>query len=917
MPRVAPVGDQKYAVRRLVAEKNSLFFPLAFLFVMRILSALYAPMDDCDEVFNYWEPVHYQIFGHGLQTWEYSEQYALRSYAYLLLFTVFGRIYHISFSGFLLPLQLLVGGGSTTPGVNLSFPEDVEVQDPGGISSWFLTRSGNILPALIPGKGAENLTLEQTLTRTTLFYAIRIFCVAIPCFLSERFLVYSLQRLEERWGGRHWQCPIEQIEVPDPELEREGAQASRGGMMTMEVAPASGDEQDLPASGDDDVDAGTRRRDRDADANWRDVEDERTLRSELRHRGGVRPPRALAMNQPATQRRDWFKRTPHHLSAHLACVLATTPGMFIASSAMLPSTFFMIGANFVWGAWIRAYATYGPCRYLTHIRHTRGLNASRWNWWLFGTFASIATTLWSGWPFAALIFVAFALVALSSNRRRLFRLVFYAGIFAASLAYFVSLVDWYFYDQKPGTFEKLPLFNNILYNAPQSVKRLYFRDHPGGMPPGSELYGVEPMTFYVKNLFLNFNTLFICAVAAIPFVTVRGRWFRTWYFNSQSNRDEVDTDAVLFLTDGEIFRHLVVGLVAWLGLLSMLPHKEERFLFPVYPLICLYGLIGLVWFSPNIKSYWVASVPLSLIRIFAIVFYYSDPINRVWMRALTLSYANPGSTFCVGDQWHKFPSHFFLEPNARLHFLQTPFDGILPGHFPLAEVNPDLQDFLAGSIATAAKTNSTTASILVQDEYSPPEGPASSGGRRAASSPYFAASGALLFDAFSKLKSEHLYSKPKVVETSAFQKPDHKNNYNRTPKFNNQNKEEPDRYVGREKCDFIINGISKALLLSFVKEDENNNSEAAGSESSRKMPHYCQPVVDNSASRFPFRSFYFLPTESSNPNVQQNLIRKFLEFQFFCIMAGNVKPPAGAELDPHTAHVLRYTADEERPTTSS
>ena len=32
---------------------------------------------------NYWEPAHYLMYGYGLQTWEYSPQYALRSYYYL------------------------------------------------------------------------------------------------------------------------------------------------------------------------------------------------------------------------------------------------------------------------------------------------------------------------------------------------------------------------------------------------------------------------------------------------------------------------------------------------------------------------------------------------------------------------------------------------------------------------------------------------------------------------------------------------------------------------------------------------------------------------------------------------------------------------------------------------------------------
>ena len=40
-------------------------------------------MHDCDETFNFWEPLHYLLYGAGLQTWEHSPRYALRSALYL------------------------------------------------------------------------------------------------------------------------------------------------------------------------------------------------------------------------------------------------------------------------------------------------------------------------------------------------------------------------------------------------------------------------------------------------------------------------------------------------------------------------------------------------------------------------------------------------------------------------------------------------------------------------------------------------------------------------------------------------------------------------------------------------------------------------------------------------------------------
>jgi alpha-1,2-mannosyltransferase len=47
-----------------------------------LVAAAFSPIQDCDEVFNYWEPTHYLNHGYGLQTWEYSPEYAIRSWTY-------------------------------------------------------------------------------------------------------------------------------------------------------------------------------------------------------------------------------------------------------------------------------------------------------------------------------------------------------------------------------------------------------------------------------------------------------------------------------------------------------------------------------------------------------------------------------------------------------------------------------------------------------------------------------------------------------------------------------------------------------------------------------------------------------------------------------------------------------------------
>ena len=63
----------------------------AFLSV-NLLAAVFAPIQDCDEVFNYWEPTHYLNRGFGFQTWEYSPEYAIRSWLYILLHAAIGRL---------------------------------------------------------------------------------------------------------------------------------------------------------------------------------------------------------------------------------------------------------------------------------------------------------------------------------------------------------------------------------------------------------------------------------------------------------------------------------------------------------------------------------------------------------------------------------------------------------------------------------------------------------------------------------------------------------------------------------------------------------------------------------------------------------------------------------------------------------
>lgn len=63
----------------------------------RFCAALWSHISDCDETYNFWEPLHYLVYGNGMQTWEYSPEFALRSYTYILIHAVPAFLYDAIF----------------------------------------------------------------------------------------------------------------------------------------------------------------------------------------------------------------------------------------------------------------------------------------------------------------------------------------------------------------------------------------------------------------------------------------------------------------------------------------------------------------------------------------------------------------------------------------------------------------------------------------------------------------------------------------------------------------------------------------------------------------------------------------------------------------------------------------------------
>ncbi|KAJ1512192.1 hypothetical protein HMI55_006323 [Coelomomyces lativittatus] len=156
----------------------------------------------------------------------------------------------------------------------------------------------------------------------------------------------------------------------------------------------------------------------------------------------------------------------------------------------------------------------------------------------------------------------------------------------------------------------------------------------------SSLYGVESILFYIKNLFLNWSIAFPCALIS-------------W---------------VAFMN-----RHVIwsTTVILWFVVFLVQPHKEERFLFPIYPFMA-WGSSELIRRIPSTlfrRSLCLVFFLISLFRIAGLVHYYAAPLH--------LDLTSTQGLVCLGPDWYYFPGHFFVPPIARLGFF--PIDaGELP-----------------------------------------------------------------------------------------------------------------------------------------------------------------------------------------------------------------------------------------------
>ncbi|ETV93150.1 hypothetical protein H310_12759 [Aphanomyces invadans] len=329
-------------------------------------------------------------------------------------------------------------------------------------------------------------------------------------------------------------------------------------------------------------------------------------------------------------------------------LLAFNSGLFLASTAFLPSSFVMYLLMLFSYAWMVSDKSFSVNALVAGV-----------------------TAVLCGWPYVGVMCVPFffdSIVRFGVVRPIRFGLVVVSLVLAAELA-----VNYFYYRKLV-----LPALNIVVYNVVSS---------------GSELYGIEPWHYYAQNLVLNSNIAAVLALVSVPLtvgMVAMGR------HRAQTMRQ------ALFLSP----------LWIWLGIMIVQAHKEERFLFPVYPLVCAAAAFSLKAIHAVVTAVLprrlgsvvvaialILYTTLSVMRVASVSTQYGAPIRLYQHMATEVlpsaepTVPNAHVIVCVGKEWHRFPSHFFFPDHVRLHFIRSGFRGQLPGFFNTTHnVPPNMND---------------------------------------------------------------------------------------------------------------------------------------------------------------------------------------------------------------------------------
>jgi alpha-1,2-mannosyltransferase len=363
---------------------------------------------------------------------------------------------------------------------------------------------------------------------------------------------------------------------------------------------------------------------------------------------------------------------PRRVVIVMVLLALSLPGTNVVSVSLLPSSAYAVG-------WLLASS------FMVRRNHHRMI------------VTAILLTLATGWPFGAILFVPMGLrmLWLQYNKGgivQLSKVLGFCVLVTLATQLVVCAVDGYYYhddffqawrNQPP----VIAAYNIFKYNA------------VGG---GDAMYGTEPVSYYIKNVLLNLN---LGAPLGAGALLVHGC----------SQRINWDVWTCLF------------SLVPWILITFPRAHKEERFLFPIYPILvtgaamvvdATLNAIGRVeaglsrhkCLSRKQRLFleslvWIPVVMLGIFRTTALAKYYSAPFQAYSALNAQLG---PHDTVCTCGEWYRFPSSFFLaNTDQPLRFLPCSFTGQLPQPFVPAGSRPSgisqLQPFQSDNTMNAER----------------------------------------------------------------------------------------------------------------------------------------------------------------------------------------------------------------------
>ncbi|SPO30486.1 related to ALG9 - mannosyltransferase [Ustilago trichophora] len=266
--------------------------------------------------------------------------------------------------------------------------------------------------------------------------------------------------------------------------------------------------------------------------------------------------------------------------------LAATAGIYEASTAFLPSTFVMHATTLAFSASLYPARLPSTDSSVLSDPSQRPFRSER----LIVATLSFAAGAILGWPFAIILALPFVLEQLFLRGDDVIANGKYShwtvarwstAIGAAVLSVILTLpvlaIDTLAY----GKLSFAPL-NTVLYN-------LFSRSRGAG----PELYGTEPFTFYFSNLFLNFNVFFPLALLSLPLLLVSVRFdprrFQRPALENKKGHTSTEKPSSLF----SLALLRIAPFYLWLVVLSVQAHKEERFMYPAYTLLCLNAAVSL------------------------------------------------------------------------------------------------------------------------------------------------------------------------------------------------------------------------------------------------------------------------------------------------------------------------------------